>query len=411
MNYNRIDELANTYTEKSAKFLRDIIAIPSTSCNEGPVIERIAQEMNDVGFDEIIIDPMGNVLGRIGDGKHIIAMDGHVDTVGVGNPANWKHDPFKGKVENGVIYGRGASDMKGAMAAMVYAGKIIKEMQLEDDYTLYVSGTVQEEDCDGLCWQYIIKENKIVPEVVVIAEPTNLQIYRGQRGRMEFEVVTEGISAHGAAPERGVNAIYKISPIIREIEQLNDRLATDEFLGKGSITISRIRSGSPSLNAVADMAAIYIDRRLTAGETLETAKEEIASLPSFKDAEAKIVIPEYNEPSYKGLIYNMQKYYATWTLEKNHPVLKTAVGLYEKVFGKQVIPGKWGFSTNGVSTAGIFNIPTFGFGPANEIYAHTVDDQCPINHLTEAMKFYAAFSKYYVHNNVGAGLRARPFIW
>jgi putative selenium metabolism hydrolase len=400
MNYNRINELANIYTEKSAQFLREIIAIPSTSCNEGPVIERIAQEMNDIGFDDVTIDPMGNILGRIGDGKHIIAMDGHVDTVGIGNPVNWKYDPFIGKVENGIIYGRGASDMKGAMAAMVYAGKIIKEMKLEDDYTLFVSGTVQEEDCDGLCWQYIIKEDKIVPEVVIISEPTNLQIYRGQRGRMEFEVVAEGISAHGAAPERGVNAIYKIAPLIKEIEQLNDHLIVDEFLGKGSISISRIRSGSPSLNAVADMAAFYIDRRLTGGETLETAKEEIISLPSFKDSEAKIVIPEYNEPSYRGLIYPMQKYYATWTLEENHPVLKTAVSLYEIVFGKKIIPGKWEFSTNGVSTAGIFNIPTFGFGPANEIYAHTVDDQCPIDHLTEAMKFYAAFPQYYVKNRV-----------
>jgi putative selenium metabolism hydrolase len=398
MDYPKIHDLANTFTENSAQFLRDLIAIPSTSCNEGPVVERIALEMQAVGFDEIIIDPMGNVLGRIGTGKHIIAMDGHVDTVGIGNPVNWKYDPFKGKVENGIIFGRGASDMKGAMAAMVYAGKIIKELKLEDDYTLYITGTVQEEDCDGLCWQYIIKENKIVPEVVIISEPTNLQIYRGQRGRMEFEVVTEGISSHGAAPERGINAIYKIAPIIREIEQLNDQLASDDFLGKGSITISRIRSGSPSLNAVADMAAIYIDRRLTAGETLETAKKEISSLPSFKGSKAKIIVPEYNEPSYKGLTYGMQKYFATWTLEEDHPVLNTAVSLYEQVFGKKIIPGKWGFSTNGVSTAGIFNIPTFGFGPANEIHAHTVDDQCPIDHLTKAMTFYAAFPKFYVRH-------------
>jgi putative selenium metabolism hydrolase len=400
MEHSKISSLASGYTKRAAKFLRDIIAISSTSCNEGPVVERIAGEMNDVGFDEVIIDPMGNVLGRLGTGKHIIAMDGHVDTVGVGNPSNWNHDPFKGKVENGIIFGRGASDMKGAMAAMVYAGKIIKELHLEDDYTLYVTGTIQEEDCDGLCWQYIVKEDKIIPEVVIISEPTNLQIYRGQRGRMEFEVVTEGLSAHGAAPERGDNAIYKIAPIIKEIEKLNNNLRSDDFLGKGSITISRIRSGSPSLNAVADMAAFYIDRRLTAGETMETAREEITSLPSFKEAGAKIVIPEYNEPSYTGLSYSMQKYYATWTLDEDHPVLKTAVNLHEEVFGERTTPGKWGFSTNGVSTAGIFNIPTFGFGPANEIHAHTVEDQCPISDLTEAMKFYAAFPKYYVQSLV-----------
>lgn len=398
MNYDQIAKQAKDFTEKSARFLRDIIAIPSTSCNEGKVVERIGEEMNAAGFDEVTVDPMGNILGRIGNGKHIIAMDGHIDTVGVGNINNWKHDPFEGKVENGIIYGRGASDMKGAMAAMVYAGKIIRECSLQDDYTLYVTGTIQEEDCDGLCWQYIVNEDKIKPEVVIITEPTNLQIYRGQRGRMELEIITEGISAHGAAPERGVNAIYKISPIINEIEALNNRLKPDDFLGKGSITISQIRSGAPSLNAVADMAAIYIDRRLTIGETVDTVKKEIESLPSFKQAGAKIEIPKYDIPSYTGLRYEMQKYYATWMLEESHPVLKIATRLYEEVYKEKAVTGKWGFSTNGVSTAGIFEIPTFGFGPANEIYAHTVDDQCPIDHLTEAMKFYAAFPKFYVEN-------------
>jgi putative selenium metabolism hydrolase len=396
MDYDQIKLLAEKYTKNSAKFLRDIIAIPSTSCNEGPVIDRIGNEMHDCGFDAVNVDPMGNILGRIGSGKHIIAMDGHVDTVDVGNINNWTYDPFKGKIENGIIYGRGASDMKGAMAAMVYGGKIIKELALEDDFTLYVTGTVQEEDCDGLCWQYIIREDKIVPEVVIIAEPTNLQIYRGQRGRMELEIITEGLSSHGAAPERGINAIYKISPIIKEIEQLNARLKIDEFLGKGSITISRIRSGSPSLNAVADMAAIYIDRRLTLGETLDSVRQEIESLHSFREAEAKIIIPDYDVASYRGLQYKMQKYYATWMLEEKHPLLKTATALFEDIYQKKAVTGKWGFSTNGVSTAGIFNIPTFGFGPANEIYAHTVDDQCPVEHLTEAMKFYTAFPKYYV---------------
>ena len=395
VNIRQINQLAKDYTENAASFLRNMIAIPSTSCNEGAVIECIGEEMSRVGFDDVTIDPMGNILGRIGKGKHIIAMDGHVDTVGVGNPDNWNHDPFKGKRENDIIYGRGATDMKGAMAAMVYAGKIIKRLNLEDDYTLYITGTVQEEDCDGLCWQYIIKEDKILPEIVVIAEPTNLQIYRGQRGRMEFEVITEGLSSHGAAPERGVNAIYKMAPLIEEISQLNKNLKNDAFLGKGSITISRIRSGSPSLNAVADMCAIYLDRRLTAGETQETAKAEIEALPSFREAGAKIIIPEYTEASYTGLQYKMQKYYATWTLDEEHPSLQIAKKVYSKVYGKDAKTGKWGFSTNGVSTAGIFSIPTFGFGPANEIYAHTVEDQCPVAHLTEAMKFYAVYPKYY----------------
>jgi len=399
MMFEKIARMSDLLTADSANLLRELIAIPSTSGNEGAVIERIANAMSDNGFDEVYTDPMGNLLGRIGSGKHVLAMDGHVDTVDIGNINAWQFDPFQGKQKNGIIYGRGASDMKGALAALVYAGKIIKQLDLEDDFTLYVTATIQEEECDGLCWQYIVKEDKIVPESVIICEPTNLQLYRGQRGRVEFEIITEGFSSHGATPERGDNAIYKITPIIHDIEKLNHTFKSESFLGKGSITISRIRSEAPSLNAVADLAAIYIDRRLTTGETIESALREISALSSIQNVKAKIIIPEYESPSYKGLTLKMQKYYPAWSLEQDNPALKCASELYKKIYLRDALPGKWDFSTNGVATAGLFKIPTFGFGPANEIHAHTVNDQCPIWHLTEAMKFYAAFPKYYVMMN------------
>ena len=207
--------------------------------------------MEKCNFDEITDDTMGNIIGRIGKGKRVIALDAHVDTVDVGNPDNWKVDPFLGDEKDGIIYGRGACDMKGPLAATVYGGKIIKDLHLEDDYTLYVVGSVQEEDCDGLCWQYIINEDKLRPEVVVITEATNLAVYRGHRGRMEIEVRTKGVSCHGSAPERGVNAVYKMAPIIQDIEKLNTRLGGEPFLGKGTVTISDIRATSPSLCAVA----------------------------------------------------------------------------------------------------------------------------------------------------------------
>ncbi|MBL7994567.1 YgeY family selenium metabolism-linked hydrolase, partial [bacterium] len=218
---NKIYEEAKKNERAVAGFLRDLIAIKSMSSQEADVIARIKAEIEKCRYDEITIDPMGNIIGRIGHGKHIIALDAHVDTVDVGNPENWKVDPFKGDEKDGIIYGRGACDMKGALASIVYGGKIIKDLGLEDDYTLYVVGSVQEEDCDGLCWQYIIKEDKIRPEIVVITEPTNLAVYRGHRGRMEIEVRTKGVSCHGSAPERGVNAVYKMAPIVLDIEKLN----------------------------------------------------------------------------------------------------------------------------------------------------------------------------------------------
>ena len=383
-----IKHLAGKYTDDTAQYLRDLIAIPSVSCQEGNVINRIKAEMQKLDFDEIIIDPMGNILGRIGSGSRVIAFDAHVDTVDVGNPDLWEFDPFKGKVENGIIYGRGASDMKGGMAAITYAGKIINELGVPDDITIYMVGSVQEEDCDGLCWQYIVNEDKIKPELVIITEPTNLNIYRGQRGRMEMEIKTSGISCHGSAPERGENAIYKMVDIVKDIEQLNERLKYDPFLGKGTVTISEIRSTSPSLCAVADSATVHLDRRLTDGETIESAVAEIKNLESFKKRQAEVQVLEYGIPSYTGLSYPTKKYYPTWIMEKNHPILNKAETVYKKLFNTNPVVDKWTFSTNGVATAGMFGIPTIGFGPANEIYAHSPQDQCPIDHLTKAMMFY-----------------------
>ena len=153
----------------------------------------------------------------------------------------------------------------------------------------WVTGKVIEEDCDGLCWQYILKEGVLKPEVVVITEPTNLGVYRGHRGRMEMEVRTQGLSCHGSAPEREVNAVHKMAPIIADIERLNDALAidADPFLGKGSVTISEIRSTSPSLSAVADSCTIHLDRRLTRGDTLPDAVHQIEERDSVRRARGR----------------------------------------------------------------------------------------------------------------------------
>jgi putative selenium metabolism hydrolase len=396
--FTDIQKLAKKYESECAQFLLDLIATKSMSSHEGNVIRRIQEEMEKFKFDDVTIDPMGNLLGRIGKGKTIIALDAHVDTVDVGNAALWKTDPFKGVIKNGVIFGRGASDMKGAVASIVYGGRIVKEMGLAHDFTLYVVCSVQEEDCDGLCWQYIVKEDKLRPDCVVITEPTDLGIYRGHRGRMEMEVRTAGISCHGSMPERGVNAIYKMAPIIADIEKLNDRLAHDPFLGKGTVTISEVRSTSPSLCAVADSSAIHLDRRLTKGETMELAVKEVQALESVKKAGAEVVVLDYAVPSHTGLTYPTKKYYPTWLLDENHPVMQAGVKTYQELFHEAPRIGRWNFSTNGVATMGMASIPSIGFGPANEIYAHSPDDQCPVDHLSKVMMFYAAFPGVYTNS-------------
>jgi putative selenium metabolism hydrolase len=396
MMFDRILERAREHERSMVRFLRDLIATKSLSAQEGDVIRRVEAEMIACGYDEVRIDPMGNILGRVGSGPRVLALDAHVDTVDVGNPANWVVDPFRGDERDGIVYGRGACDMKGALASIVYGGRIVKELGLGRDCTLWVVGSVQEEDCDGLCWQYILKEGGVRPEAAVIAEPTNLGLYRGHRGRMEIEVRTQGVSCHGSAPERGVNAVYKMAPIVADIERLNERLGGEPFLGKGTVTISEIRSTSPSLCAVADSAAIHLDRRLAATDTLESAVGEIESLPSVRAAGAQVVVLDYAVPSWRGLTYPTRKYYPTWLLPQEHPLLLAGGAAYEGLFGRPPEIGRWVFSTNGVAVMGMHGIPCVGFGPGNEIYAHMATEQIPIDQLVQAAAWYAAFPGAYI---------------
>jgi len=390
----KIMAAAQALEKDVVRFLRELIAIPAESCQEGPVIRRIRQEMEKVGFDEVRVDPMGNLLGRIGRGRKVIMMDSHTDTVGVGDIREWSFDPFQGKVEDGFIYGRGACDQRAGMASLVYAGKIIQEMNLLGDYTLYVAGTVQEEDCDGLPWVYILKEDGIKADCVVLTEPTNLRVHRGHRGRMEMEVHLRGRSCHASAPERGDNAIYKMTKLIAEVEKLNERLPDDPFLGKGTIAVTEVRSLAPSLCAVPSVCTIHLDRRLTMGDTRESAVAQVKALPGAQDAEVEIL--RYDRPSYTGLRYPMEKYYPTWSLAEDHPLVRAGVATYEALFDARPVVDKWTFSTNGVGSMGIMGVPTIGFGPGDETVAHSAGERVAIRHLVDAMAFYAAFPLVYL---------------
>jgi len=388
--YGKINALAETYKKDMFAFLRDMIRIPSESCEEERVVQRIKLEMEKVGFDKIEIDGMGNILGYMGTGETLIAMDAHIDTVGVGEMNNWTFDPYEGYEDEEVIGGRGGSDQEGGMASMVYGAKIMKELNLLEGVTVLVTGTVQEEDCDGLCWQYMIEENGIKPEFVVITEPTSLNIYRGHRGRMEILVETKGISCHGSAPERGDNAIYKMAPIINQLKELNVRLKEDAFLGKGTLTVSQIFFSSPSRCAVADGCSVSIDRRLTDGETYESALEEIRELPAVKESGAEVSMYTYERPAYTGLVYPVDSFFPTWVLPEDHNVCTTIVNAYTNLFDKKPLVDKWTFSTNGVSIMGRFGIPCIGFGPGHEDQAHAPNEKTWKAELIAAAALYAA---------------------
>jgi putative selenium metabolism hydrolase len=371
-------------------FLSDLIAIPSTSGNEQKVAERILGEMKKIGFHEAHIDDYGSVIGRMGEGKPCLLYDGHIDTVDVADPSSWDFDPYKGRIEGGFIWGRGASDNKAAPVVQIYGLKILGEITGDNiPAAVYVVGSVQEEACDGLALGHVIRRlgpGKI--DGVVLGECTGCKIYRGHRGRMEILVSTSGVSAHASAPERGDNAIYRMAGIIREIENLNHSLKDDPFLGKGSIAVTKIECDTDSINCIPYGCRIYIDRRLTVGEDKESALREIRSLPSAKKASVKIL--HFNDPSYTGMAIEQEKYYPTWVLSEDHALVQNAMQAYKSLFEKDPQIGRWTFSTNGVSSMGELGVPTIGFGPSLEEYAHSNKDRCSIEDLETACAFYAA---------------------
>ena len=434
MDYPLIRQTAEGYRRDMSAFLRDLIAIPGESAQEEGVIRRIVTEMEKLNFDEIVVDPQGNVLGYMGSGDRIIAYDAHIDTVGLGEKANWSFDPYEGYETDEEIGGRGASDQLGGIVSATYGAKIMKELDLiPEGYKILVTGTVQEEDCDGLCWQYIIQEDGIRPEFVVSTEPTDGGIYRGQRGRMEIRVDVRGISCHGSAPERGDNAIYKMADILQDIRSLNENTAHDEpikglakmlderfnpeweeanFLGRGTITVSEIFYSSPSRCAVADGCAVSLDRRMTVGETWQSCLEEIRQLPNVKKYgdDVTVTMYQYDKPSYTGLVYPIECFFPTWVIPRDHPVTVALEAAHRNLYGEirvgspattearqsRPLIDKWTFSTNGVTIMGRNGIPVIGFGPGAEAQAHAPNEKTWKDDLVVNAAVYAALPQGYV---------------
>lgn len=376
--------------EDIIKFMREIVAIPSMESKIGPVGERIQAEMKKLGYDEIRYDKMGNTIGRIGNGRKVIVFDSHIDTVGIGDPASWQWDPFIGKVQNGVLFARGACDEKNSTPGMIYGLAIARDLGLLEGWTAYYFGNM-EEWCDGIAPNTFVEvDPKVKPDFVVIGEPTKMQVYRGHKGRLEMKVTAKGASAHAASNHLGDNAIYKLLPVIAGIRDLEPKLGDHEFLGHGKITVSDMRVKTPSINAVPDEAVIYIDRRMTFGETKEQVKQQVEDLipAEFKDT-VKLEELFYDEPSYTGFVFPVDKYFPAWAYEENHPLVQAGQEARKQIGLPEEKPGKWNFSTNGIYWAGKAGIPSIGFGPGDEETAHTVNDSVSLDDMVKAAEFYA----------------------
>ena len=435
LDYEAIKKAAEGYKEDMVRFLREMISHPSESCEEKEVVACIKAEMEKLGFDKVEVDGLGNVIGWMGEGDKIIAIDSHIDTVGIGNRDNWTADPYEGYETDEIIYGRGGSDQEGGMASATYGAKIMKDLGLiPEGYKLMIVGSVQEEDCDGMCWQYIVNKDGIRPEFVISTEPTDGGIYRGHRGRMEIRVDVKGISCHGSAPERGDNAIYKMADILQNVRSLNENGCEDDleikglvkmldpkfnpehyedarFLGRGTCTVSQIFFTSPSRCAVADSCAISIDRRMTAGETWDSCLQEIRDLPAVKKygEDVQVSMYMYDRPSWTGEVYETEAYFPTWINKESAAHVKALADAHKAMFGEKRIGApsamskregrpltdKWTFSTNGVAIQGRYGIPCVGFGPGAESQAHAPNEITWKQDLVTCAAMYAAAINLY----------------
>lgn len=378
---------AAKHEDEIVRFLREMIAIPAESRHEGDRCRRVLDEYERLGFDEARFDSLGNVVARIGSGPLKILMDGHIDCVGVGDPDAWDHDPFAGKLEDGRVWGRGAVDELPAIACMAHGMRIARERGIPDAVTVYLTASVMEEDCDGLCLLHLIEKEGIRPDVVVIGEPTDLGVYRGQRGRVEAVISARGVSSHAAHPDEGVNALYKLAPVLTDLEALNERLPADDFLGKGTVVASFLECDSASLNAVPAAARLYVDRRLTAGETPDAALAEIRDLAGMGDCTVELL--EYDETSWTGERAHQDKIFPAWVLPEKHVLVSSVSAVVASVTGATPTISRWGFSTNGVATMGRHGIPSVGFAPGLEELAHTTHEWVSVQDLVTATAAYS----------------------
>jgi putative selenium metabolism hydrolase len=367
------------------EFTQSLVRIKSLSGQEGEIIKFIERKMLDLGYDEVTIDSMGNVLGRIGSGKKSILFDSHVDTVEVKDEDQWDVPPFSGEVVDGRLHGRGSVDMKSGAAASIYAGVLAKKSGFASDKTIYISCTVFEEDCDGENLKHMFKELKVKPDYVVICEPSANKITLGHKGKAQVSIKTHGVSAHGSAPEKGVNAIYEMAEIIQRVDRTNLELMK-KGNPRGTLVMSKISSVSVSLNAVPSECEVYLDKRMVPGETEDAIRQEMDGLIQGKDASWEI--GTLHRKSWTGVDIRYEPFHLAWKIDLEHELSKACIAACRESFGNEPTEYEfWDFSTNAATPVSM-GIPTIGFGPGEHKLAHMRNENCEVSQILDACEFY-----------------------
>lgn len=382
-----IDAVTKEVSDDLTAFARKLIQTKSMTCEEKEAAMLIEAEMRKLGYDEVHIDETGNVIGRIGTGKHVLLFDSHMDTVTVIDEDQWEHDPYSGAIKDGKLYGRGAVDMKCPLAASVYGAYIARKIGLPEDVSVYVSASVMEEDFDGEAVRQFLISSGLKPDGVVICEPTDLKIATGHRGRALIEVRMEGKGCHASSPEKGVNPVYLMEDIIGRVK--NQAAFLDAKEGeKGSVALTNIFCNTASNNSVPQDASIILDRRLAVGESEKLISEEMDRL--VEGTRGTWQFCDIPSQSWTGKKFVFHSFLPAWKIEKDHILVRAAQKAYEDMQDEKPVLFQMGASTNGVTTAGMFHLPTIVLGPGDIALAHSVNEYCELESMIDASRIYAA---------------------
>jgi len=385
-------ELADEERQSLRQFTERLVQTPSLSGHEGTVASLIMAEMRQLGYDHIGMDETGNVVGRIGSGAGPTLMfDSHMDTVEVADPDAWQSDPLQATIRDERLYGLGACDMKAGLAATVYGAALLAKRGRPAAGTVLVACVGLEEPSEGTCTRVLFETDAVCPDWVVIAEPSNLQVVRAQCGHLEMLLTVRGISAHSSAPELGENAIYLASRIIFGLEILAGQLMTDSFLGPGVLAVTNIKSHAASRNAIPDWCEMFLDRRLTVGETEDMALLEVQRVIAREGVKAEVHVIEEDVTSHTGIRLHARRASLPWVLDQRHPLVQAMVRAARTV-GLRPTLTRWPFATEGAYTAAVAQVPTIGFGPGDPELAHCPNEYVEIEQIFAAASAYAALS-------------------
>ena len=384
-----IAEYIDAHQDEMVAFLREFVAIESQTYDEGEAINWLAKKMEEAGFDEVRIDPVGNCHGRVGSGDTVLLYDAHIDTVELGEACDWGCSPLEGKHdEDDYVWGRGVIDDKGALAAMFWGARGLKALGLDKDFTMWVSGSISEEDVEGSCVEEMLKiAPDIKPDYIVVAEPSENRLIRGHKGRALLKITVPGKCAHASAAHRGENALIKALPIIQGVDAMND-FEEDPFMGKGTIEVTKVECKTPSLNTIPGECTIYVDRRIARGESREELLAEIQPLLDQVPG-ATAVIDDEEVITYTGYKILAEDYFPSWEMPVEHELIQAGIRAYQEVYNEEPVVGSWDFCTNATTLCGKTGIPAIGFGPGDGGLCHSSEERILVSDYVNAAKLYA----------------------